>query len=196
MKRCTACHQEGDFGKNRRYPDGLQRVCKKCWNTRGLNWRRDNIDRARATERLSYHKRLERDETHVRNVQRAYKRKHTKSLRIKHAIWRKGHLKERAEAQRRWRFQNPEKRAATDAQKRANRRSAKGHATAEQIAARAEVWGNRCWMCKGPYETNDHVIPLARGGTHGPSNIRPACSRCNPSKGARWYPGRNGRVYT
>lgn len=29
----------------------------------------------------------------------------------------------------------------------------------------------------------DHVIPLARGGTHEPANVRTACFLCNSIKG-------------
>jgi 5-methylcytosine-specific restriction endonuclease McrA len=33
--------------------------------------------------------------------------------------------------------------------------------------------------------TIDHVIPLARGGTHEPSNVRLACRSCNCGKAHR-----------
>jgi 5-methylcytosine-specific restriction endonuclease McrA len=46
-------------------------------------------------------------------------------------------------------------------------------------------WGNCCWMCSGEYQEVDHVIPLARGGLHCLSNLRPACRSCNASKGAK-----------
>jgi hypothetical protein len=32
----------------------------------------------------------------------------------------------------------------------------------------------------------DHVKPLARGGSNWPANLRPACKSCNSRKGARW----------
>lgn len=57
--------------------------------------------------------------------------------------------------------------------------------TIEQFAARMAFWGNRCWLCQGPFEAADHVIPLALGGPHCLSNLRPICTSCNSSKGAR-----------
>ena len=40
-----------------------------------------------------------------------------------------------------------------------------------------------CAYCKKrPIEHLDHVIPLARGGSHGIGNLLPACQPCNQSK--------------
>lgn len=46
--------------------------------------------------------------------------------------------------------------------------------------------GGICHICGLPgADTRDHVIPLSRGGTNHPSNIRPAHKHCNESKGAK-----------
>jgi len=47
-------------------------------------------------------------------------------------------------------------------------------------------WGNKCWMCEGPFEHVDHVKPLSKGGPHILANLRPACASCNASKNDRW----------
>lgn len=73
---------------------------------------------------------------------------------------------------------------AKTVQKNRNRRAVVGSASLEQVNARASMFGFRCYMCGGPWETVDHVIPLARGGTGWPANLRPACNRCNARKGA------------
>lgn len=44
--------------------------------------------------------------------------------------------------------------------------------------------GRACYRCGAYANTVDHAIPLALGGTHDLSNLRPACSRCNSSTGA------------
>lgn len=56
----------------------------------------------------------------------------------------------------------------------------------DELAAKLAYWGWRCWMCGDPADTLDHVKPLAAGGPHCLSNLRPACRSCNSSKGARW----------
>lgn len=54
--------------------------------------------------------------------------------------------------------------------------------TWQMLRDRATVFGNACAYCGGPHEHWDHVIPIARGGPHCLSNLRPACARCNLSK--------------
>lgn len=42
---------------------------------------------------------------------------------------------------------------------------------------------NRCFYCTKVAElTQDHVVPLTRGGLHAPGNIVGACKSCNSSK--------------
>jgi 5-methylcytosine-specific restriction endonuclease McrA len=68
----------------------------------------------------------------------------------------------------------------------ARKAGAAGTATQEQVLARFAFFGNRCAYCGSEERlTIDHVIPLARGGSHWPSNLRPACLSCNSRKGAR-----------
>lgn len=61
----------------------------------------------------------------------------------------------------------------------------------EQVSSRMKYWGDKCWMCGGPFEHIDHVKPLAKGGKDCPSNMRPACRSCNSGKCAKWYGVRN-----
>jgi 5-methylcytosine-specific restriction endonuclease McrA len=96
-----------------------------------------------------------------------------------------------------WRRQNPElnrARAAKMREKnlhqriefnrkyRARKHGASGDATQAQINARAAFFGGVCSYCGGAYECIDHVIPLSRGGSNWPANLRPACLSCNSSK--------------
>jgi len=43
----------------------------------------------------------------------------------------------------------------------------------------------RCIYCGGAWEVMDHFIPTALGGSDDPSNMVPACDRCNSAKGAQ-----------
>lgn len=45
--------------------------------------------------------------------------------------------------------------------------------------------GFTCAYCAGPATTADHVLPRSRGGRTVRSNLLPACSTCNTSKGDR-----------
>lgn len=47
------------------------------------------------------------------------------------------------------------------------------------------MFGFRCYVCGGPWEQDDHVIPLSRGGTNWPANLRPICKLHNLMKGRK-----------
>jgi 5-methylcytosine-specific restriction endonuclease McrA len=68
---------------------------------------------------------------------------------------------------------------------RARNVGASGFTTGEQITARIAYYGGRCYLCGEPATTIDHVIPLARGGSNWPANLRPCCRSCNATKGRR-----------
>ncbi len=60
-----------------------------------------------------------------------------------------------------------------------------------------EEFEGRCAYCPAPAAAWDHIIPVARGGQTIPSNIVPACRRCNSSKrdGDVWmWLARTGRT--
>lgn len=60
--------------------------------------------------------------------------------------------------------------------------------TVAQLEDRLSMYAG-CWICGcalGERFHVDHVKPLARGGWHCLSNLRPSCPSCNISKGAKW----------
>lgn len=85
-----------------------------------------------------------------------------------------------------WHLRYPEVSQAMNQRRRAREAAAPGFATPEQIIARMEFFGLRCWMCSSPYSEVDHVKPLSKGGSNWPSNLRPICTPCNRVKGAEW----------
>ena len=84
------------------------------------------------------------------------------------------------------RYKHSEKGRISDAQGSAYRRARKlgapGFATAEQIKSRVDYYGGKCYMCGADYAHIDHVIPLSRGGSNWPDNLRPSCAPCNMHK--------------
>jgi hypothetical protein len=54
VKRCSKCGETkplGEFGPNRRAPDGLFHWCRGCQRESGRRWRAANLERARANDR-------------------------------------------------------------------------------------------------------------------------------------------------
>lgn len=75
---------------------------------------------------------------------------------------------------------------------KANRRrvlklNAKGLHSEQQLRWKYEYYGKRCYYCDISISINelteDHRIPLSRGGTDWIANIVPACRSCNSRKG-------------
>jgi 5-methylcytosine-specific restriction endonuclease McrA len=92
-----------------------------------------------------------------------------------------------------WQLANPRKRRAGDARRYARIKTAPTIPfTLDQFHARMAYFGDRCWMCGGPFEAVDHVKPISKGGAHALMNTRPACKSCNSRKKDKWpYPTRS-----
>jgi 5-methylcytosine-specific restriction endonuclease McrA len=97
--------------------------------------------------------------------------------------------KERINAQiAAWAKANPGKRRAGERNRETRERGAEGSHTYAEIMALGERQGWRCAYCPADISAGwheDHVMPIARGGTNWISNIALACQPCNQSKHAR-----------
>jgi hypothetical protein len=71
-----------------------------------------------------------------------------------------------------WKTHPPQRRRTTYAEKRRHKQLLAG--------------GPRCYICGGPADEIDHVVPLCMGGTNDPANLKPICrDPCHLSKSAR-----------
>jgi len=184
-KCCTKCGQAkpiSEYHKDKSRADGLSLYCKRCKsirarehytknreqiNARNSKWRRQNCDKVRVYRAKHYAENAE-----MIKVQGAmYRMMHQFGEKVRNAKYQKD---------------NPDRARANSNRRRARKMSAAGDATAEQIAARWEVYGNTCYICGGPAEATDHVKPLAKGGSNWPANLRPICTHCNAVKGHQW----------
>lgn len=70
--------------------------------------------------------------------------------------------------------------------RRAQAYKAGGKHTAQEWASLKGCFGNRCLGCWRPEAitqlTEDHIVPLSRGGSDDISNIQPLCRSCNSRK--------------
>lgn len=66
-------------------------------------------------------------------------------------------------------------------------RQASGNFTLDDWRWLLDLYENKCAYCDMELmqPTQDHVIPLSKGGTHTLSNIVPACMKCNQKKNAQ-----------
>lgn len=188
MKTCLKCRTPQpacSFNLHRRKPDGLDIYCKACRAAYRISrslinsesarqWRQKNPDRVVIHSRQWRTANPDINKISQRKYRQTHKRKSVtpkkqypataKVYRIQHAPERKQHKKNR----------------------RAANRLAKGSFTAEQWELKCQFHGWLCYYCKIPLTgasvTQDHRIPLSRGGYNHLSNIAPCCSRCNSKK--------------
>jgi 5-methylcytosine-specific restriction endonuclease McrA len=80
---------------------------------------------------------------------------------------------------------NPEKKAVLESRRRARKAGNGGSHTVEERREKFMRFDNVCYYCGANKPlTEDHLIPLKRGGTDNIENIVPACRSCNSSKNA------------
>lgn len=187
MKPCCRCKSVlslDRFYKNKLSPDGLCARCKDC----------DRVSRME-----SYRRNPARDL--ARHA--AWKKKNPGIARALHNSWRArnrdaireynrnrywANPQKRNEENRRWWSENPEKASAIALARQNKRRAAlfgaAGSCSSEQFDQRRAMFGDVCSYCGAVDHAGhmDHVIPLARGGSNWPANLRWACGRCNRSK--------------
>ena len=112
-------------------------------------------------------------------------------------LWRANNAEKNRESQKKYNIKTGYSRMyaykQTDAGKIVNRRKSKAyrsrkagaigsHTTEEWYEVLAE-YNFKCAICGSTENlTEDHIVPLSRGGSDYIENIQPLCSRCNASK--------------
>lgn len=124
-----------------------------------------------------------------RGQRAAWRAKNPEAAAAIHKRYRERHPERVRDWHRQWMAANPERVRAHGSKRRAIKTGSLPAATftPSQLDARMAFFGYRCWMCRGPFEHIDHVKPLSKGGPHMLANLRPACSRCNNAKHAKWF---------
>jgi hypothetical protein len=218
-KICPRCGGSGPFGKNKSLKDGLSFYCRSCRNEKANVFYEKHIDQHHDQQRR---RRLLFPEKCRESVRQAFvKNGHTYRQKEKEK-----NKTEEARARRRARNQSPARREKARLRYIANidkrreearlrkrlaykknpekfrerqsrrRSAAAGKATERQILDRVKFFGGVCAYCQGPYEHLDHSIPLSKGGTHWPANLRPSCATCNMRKHTKiWQPSMAGPAH-
>lgn len=113
-------------------------------------------------------RRWRRDNPHkLRQVNVSYYARHRESVLDQKREYHASHIEERR---------------AISRNRKARLKNAPGTGvSAKEWRGIIEYFGGRCAYCLQPNTplTMDHLIPICRGGQHDPSNVVPACQRCN-----------------
>jgi 5-methylcytosine-specific restriction endonuclease McrA len=175
--------------------------CRKIYSDYTRNYRLKNPDRVRGYEKR---KTVTPEQTSKYNL--TYRQSHPATMKESRRKWsqlNKPYLREKS---RQWRADHPnynarykdrqplsalKYRTSEKGRLAVNfRRSqyvrrhlnAAGNATPTQLKARWDFYGGLCYLCGLIATAMDHVIPLNKGGSNWPANLRPACKKCNSQK--------------
>lgn len=168
-KVCLSCDQVLDinrFNKRKSSKDGYRNQCKDCRKKQLNEWRSKNPEKYRESNRRFYFKNTE-----------------------KFAAWRKKNREEnRGREQARYHKYYQEHK--DQAKNRLNTRRSRIQNNGAFLVLEKEIlrlYRSKCVAC-GSNEniTMDHIIPIARGGTHGIGNLQPLCLSCNLSKSTKF----------
>lgn len=84
---------------------------------------------------------------------------------------------------------NPERARAraqrNEAARRARKAGSGGVVSSQDWSHLLEILGSACLKCGSDEKiTQDHIVPLSKGGLHHPRNVQPLCRPCNERKQA------------
>lgn len=150
------------FNKKLHYIKNAEKIRAKV-----KKWRLENAEKAKKTGQIYYKKNKEA----IDRKNKLYIQEHPETAKKSIRIFRKRH---------------PEK-AKEDKRKRRNRElNAEGFHTNEQWENLKKRYKYTCLCCKKQEPeiklTEDHIIPLSRGGSDYIKNIQPLCQSCNSRK--------------
>jgi hypothetical protein len=172
---------------------GLDSHCKQCKANAAKAARQKNPDVYRANNRRWAQENKER----LKHLARKYYLENPEKFRLASKKWAENNRDTVAAKNKQWRLDNPEKQKELNAKWRKsnpeknllyahNRRARTIDNGIFDISNKqiAKLLQAGCVYCGGSAEHLDHVIPIARGGSHSIGNLVGACASCNLSKGA------------
>lgn len=144
-------------------------------------WRLANPEKRKEIALRWFYSNQEKANKASREWQEANKKRASDNARN----WREANLEKAKASQRNWEQENPDKVTL----KRSIRRLRQFNNGIYEIRPKfiQKLYASPCAVCGGLEDIQaDHVVPLARGGTHSEGNLQPLCRRCNSSKGAKF----------
>ena len=179
MKTCTKCGESKPnnneyFNKNKAGKDGLNSICKQCIREYGKRYYHNNKDKMVEYQRDW----RERNPNYKKNYYEANKDK----VRKKNDKWASENRDKKRFYIKKWRVKNREKVYQSARIRQLNK--SKGDYSLDEWEQTKAYFGNRCAYCgvSSDVLSQDHFIPLSKGGSYTKDNIIPACIRCNSSK--------------
>lgn len=113
-----------------------------------------------------------------------YRAAHIEEQRARGREWSRANRVHRRPYFKKWRDAHPSLVQAGRRRRRACKAGVLNTLTAREWADIQVAWGRRCAYCgRGDVKlTQDHMVPISKGGAHAVANVVPACLSCNSRK--------------
>lgn len=149
-------------------PSDGKRRCGPCKREYGAKWHVANPER-----------------THEYSAR--WRAAHPEGDREHGRTWHEAHPEYAREHAAKWIAANPERRRTNNRNHAARRRARIAQVlatlTPQEWEAILEAAGYACVYCGATeHITQDHLVPISRGGDHTANNVAPACDSCNSQK--------------
>jgi HNH endonuclease len=151
-------------------------------------WRAEHPEQARMQRREQMRRWYAEHPEMARKSARRWREEHLEQSRERARLYCREHPEKALERTRRYCKKYPERKSEQQRRRRALKSGATiSDFTASQWAQMQIDYGWQCYLCRRLCATltQDHIIPLSRGGNHTADNISPACHSCNCRKGNR-----------
>lgn len=189
MKQCTKCGEIkplNEFHKDRRnLSSGRVAQCKICVKKRTRKYYKEN--KPQIIARICKYEQLHQQEVASRHHK--YYLAHRKEIIARSVRWGRENPEKARFKSTKWNKNHPEKIRETINRRRARKVAAIGSHTNKDFIELCEDTEWRCLRCGAPHTikklTEDHIVPLSKGGTDNIDNIQPLCGSCNGAKGIK-----------
>ena len=165
MKKCTKCQIDkplSEYYKRQENIDGHHNKCISCWKLRNKKWYAEN--RTSKLEKSKVYRQPRRKQAN--EYGKIYRLNNAEKVKQDNLVWRKN---------------NPEKVRELEHRRRARIKQNGEYKIRQSFLIK--LYNSPCVGCGSTKNiTQDHVVPIARGGRHSEGNLQPLCSRCNSSK--------------
>jgi 5-methylcytosine-specific restriction endonuclease McrA len=171
IKTCTRCHATKHvscFGRDCKNNDGLDYWCSDCEKYYHKQWRDANRDSLRRKSKVTYRKHISK----IKEYQADHREKNRELRRLQNRMYHK---------------MNPDKHREGVMRRNAIKRN-----TTAVPVSYEQIWTRDqgiCYLCNQSVDRKDchfdHIIPLAKGGTHTADNIAVTHALCNQRKSDR-----------
>lgn len=169
---CMKTKNRDSFSSNKTRSDGLSGVCKECDSERGSQ----RYQRKRSEILDKQKQRRDNDPQKEKDRQQKYREENSSKIKVyQQSYWK-------TPAGRAVQKRNKSRRRAT--------MGIESNLTALEWEYILFTWDYKCAYCGVEFSdkvkpTQDHIIPLSKGGTHTKRNITCACQQCNDRKGTK-----------